>query len=214
MISGALYSTDTLSGGSFAFTDPNAGSGNKTVTVSGVTVNDGNSGGNYSVSYANNTTSTINPAQLTVTGSVTGTPRTYDGTTTNTLSGSLTVTGAVNSETINLTSTTSGTLNNSGNAGTDTVTAAATIGSVTGRSVRSPTERGAVRMLGTAALPVVPRSISWGDWSSGIPNARATDPVTPERLAAVSSTSRNGPLSPIMTGAQMRPIRSRRVGDT
>ena len=33
---------DTLSGGSFAFTDANAGTGNRTVTASGVAVNDGN----------------------------------------------------------------------------------------------------------------------------------------------------------------------------
>jgi hypothetical protein len=36
------------------------GEGNKTVTVSGVEVNDGNSGANYQVSYLNNTTSSIN----------------------------------------------------------------------------------------------------------------------------------------------------------
>jgi hypothetical protein len=56
-----LFGSDTLSGGTFAFTDANAGAGNKTVAVSGVVVNDGNSGGNYNVSYASNTTSTITP---------------------------------------------------------------------------------------------------------------------------------------------------------
>jgi filamentous hemagglutinin family protein len=69
---------DSLSGGTFAFADPNAGSGNKAVTVSGVTVNDGNSGGNYAVTYANNTTSTINRAPLTVTAS--NDTETYDAT--------------------------------------------------------------------------------------------------------------------------------------
>ncbi|MDP3650048.1 MAG: filamentous hemagglutinin N-terminal domain-containing protein, partial [Rhodoferax sp.] len=60
--SGTLYTNannstlDSLSGGSFAFTNANVGSGNKTVTTAAVTVNDGNSGGNYNVSYANNTT--------------------------------------------------------------------------------------------------------------------------------------------------------------
>ena len=38
-----LYGTDALSGGSYAFTDKNAGIGNKSVTVTGVTVTDGNS---------------------------------------------------------------------------------------------------------------------------------------------------------------------------
>ena len=40
--------------------------GNKTVTVSGVIVIDGNSGGNYTVTYADNTASTISPAALTI----------------------------------------------------------------------------------------------------------------------------------------------------
>jgi hypothetical protein len=73
-----VFGTDTLSGGTFAFTNADAGSGDKTVTVSAVTVNDGNGGGNYNVTYVNNTVSTINPANLTVgTNSVT---KTYDGT--------------------------------------------------------------------------------------------------------------------------------------
>ena len=68
---------DSLSGGTFAFTNANAGTG-KTVTASGVTVNDGNSGGNYTVSYANNTNSTINRAPITV--STSAVTKTYDGT--------------------------------------------------------------------------------------------------------------------------------------
>ncbi|MDO8810658.1 MAG: beta-propeller fold lactonase family protein, partial [Gallionella sp.] len=76
---GTLFSGDTLSGGTFAFTDKNVGSGNKTVTATGITVNDGNSGGNYSVSYASNTTSTITARALTVTAA--GTNKVYDGTT-------------------------------------------------------------------------------------------------------------------------------------
>ncbi|MFM6939472.1 MAG: beta strand repeat-containing protein, partial [Rhodoluna sp.] len=76
--SGTLYSSDSLSGGSFAFTNKNYGVGNKTVTVSGVTVGDGTHTGNYAVTYVNNTTSTINKAALTVTA--TGVSKTYDGT--------------------------------------------------------------------------------------------------------------------------------------
>jgi galactitol-specific phosphotransferase system IIB component len=73
-----LFGTDSLSGGSFAFTNKNAGTG-KTVTVSGVTLNDGNSGNNYYVSYADNTSSTINKANLILTtGNVV---KTYDGST-------------------------------------------------------------------------------------------------------------------------------------
>ncbi len=74
-----LYGSDSLSGGSFVFTDKNAGTGNKTVTVSGVTVNDGNGGNNYTVNYAANTASTINKRDIAVTAS--GQNKTYDGTT-------------------------------------------------------------------------------------------------------------------------------------
>lgn len=57
---------DTLSGGNFSFTDRNAGTG-RVVTVNGVTVNDGNNGANYAVTYVDNTASTITPRALTVT---------------------------------------------------------------------------------------------------------------------------------------------------
>jgi hypothetical protein len=74
-----LFGTDTLNGGSYAFTNSNAGSGNRTVTVSGVVANDGNSGANYVISYASNTTSTINLAALTISALVQ--TKVYDGTT-------------------------------------------------------------------------------------------------------------------------------------
>jgi filamentous hemagglutinin family protein len=71
-----LFDTDTATGGSFAFLDKNAGTG-KTVTVGGATLNDGNSGGNYNVSYADNTSSTITQAALTVSG-ITASDKTYN----------------------------------------------------------------------------------------------------------------------------------------
>jgi filamentous hemagglutinin family protein len=99
--SGTLFSTDSISGGSFAFTNKNVGSGTKVVATSGVTVNDGNGGGNYIVSYANNTTSTITAASLAVTGvSAVGT-RVYDGGTTATLAGTAAV-DALGSDVISL----------------------------------------------------------------------------------------------------------------
>jgi hypothetical protein len=76
---GNLFAPDSLGGGTFAFADKNAGSGNKTVTVAGVTINDGNGGQNYNVTLANNTTSTINRANLTLTTS--DVVKAYDGTT-------------------------------------------------------------------------------------------------------------------------------------
>jgi filamentous hemagglutinin family protein len=88
---------DSLSGGTFAFTDANAGVSDKTVTTAGVTVNDGNLGGNYTVTYANNTTSTINQAPLLFVGSINA--KTYDGTTLATLSGD-TLSGFIGTQTV------------------------------------------------------------------------------------------------------------------
>src|SRR5690606_35606100 len=76
-----LFGDDTLSGGHFAFVDVNAGS-DKTVTVSNVSVNDGNDGNNYLIAYIDNTTSTIERAQLVITAddeSATYDGRRYDG---------------------------------------------------------------------------------------------------------------------------------------
>ena len=73
--SGTLFG-DTLSGGTYAYLDRNVGSG-KSVSASAITVNDGNGGGNYAVSYVNNTHSVITPAPLTLsTGDVS---KVYDG---------------------------------------------------------------------------------------------------------------------------------------
>jgi filamentous hemagglutinin family protein len=77
---GQLFGGDSIiDNGSFAFTDKNAGSGNKTVTAGGATVGDGTNNGNYNITYVNNTASTINKADLTV--SATGVDKVYDGST-------------------------------------------------------------------------------------------------------------------------------------
>ncbi len=75
---GQLFDTDTISGGSFAYTDKNAGT-NKTVTVNGVTVNDGNGGNNYDVTYVANTSSSILQKTLTIGGSFDAADKIYDG---------------------------------------------------------------------------------------------------------------------------------------
>jgi hypothetical protein len=54
-----LFGTDSLSGGVFEFSNPNVSLNNKIVRVSGALVNDGNEGRNYSVTYIDNTESTI-----------------------------------------------------------------------------------------------------------------------------------------------------------
>jgi hypothetical protein len=70
LVGGTLFGSDSISGGTFAFTDANAGIGNKTVITSGVVVNDGNSGGNYQITFVDNTTSTINIANAIIDTSV------------------------------------------------------------------------------------------------------------------------------------------------
>jgi len=65
--------TDSFNGdklnadGVYSFTDKNAGTETKEVNVSGITIDDGNGGGNYHITYANNLTSTINVAEITLT---------------------------------------------------------------------------------------------------------------------------------------------------
>ena len=76
--SGTIFTGDSASGGVFAFEDKNAGTG-KVVTVSGATISDGTNNGNYNITYANNTTSTITPK--TITASFADISKTYDGTT-------------------------------------------------------------------------------------------------------------------------------------
>ncbi|WP_426701625.1 YDG domain-containing protein [Rhodanobacter sp. Col0626] len=102
VIGGTLFGNDALDGGHFAFTEKNAGTG-KTVTVAGVTVDDGNSGGNYDVSYINNTDSTIDQKVLAINGTLAN-DKTYDGTTTAGITAG-TLNGLVGSETLGVTAT-------------------------------------------------------------------------------------------------------------
>lgn len=83
-VNGTLYGNDSLSGGTFAFDNKNAGT-HKTVSVSGVTVNDGNGGGNYNVSYVDNTSSTILAKAITNVAGIRADSKVYDGNTAATL---------------------------------------------------------------------------------------------------------------------------------
>ena len=58
-----LIGADTVTGKSEAYTNANAGS-NRTLSVRGYTVNDGNGGNNYAVTLVNNTTGVIKPRAL------------------------------------------------------------------------------------------------------------------------------------------------------
>src|SRR5690606_129187 len=95
---GTLFGSDAISGGSFAFKDQNAGAGNRTVTVADVTIADGNAGGNYNVTYVDNTTSTI--SQVVLTAAATAEDKVYDGTLAATTTLVIT-SGLIGNETIN-----------------------------------------------------------------------------------------------------------------
>jgi filamentous hemagglutinin family protein len=77
--SGSLQGTDTATW-TEVYTNKNVGAGNKTLTASADVVNDGNSGNNYTVTFVNTTTGTINPEAITITAA--SNTKTYDGTTT------------------------------------------------------------------------------------------------------------------------------------
>ena len=88
-LAGATAGESVLSNGALAFLDKNAGTGNKTVRASGVTIKD--AGGtdvsaNYTIAYTDNTTSTINKADLAVSG-LTAAGKIYDATRNATLAG-------------------------------------------------------------------------------------------------------------------------------
>ncbi len=89
---GGLQGSDTVTGMVEAYADANAGTG-KTLQVTGYTVNDNNSGGNYAVSLASNSTGAINKANATI--SVTGYSVTADGNP-HTATGTATGVGGVN----------------------------------------------------------------------------------------------------------------------
>ncbi len=73
-----LFSGDSATGLTEVYADPNAGTG-KTLSVSAYTINDGNSGNNYTVVTVTNTTGVITQAALTITA--TTNTKTYDGNT-------------------------------------------------------------------------------------------------------------------------------------
>ena len=72
----ALLNGDVVAAASMQFADKNVGTGNRTVSITSATIEDGNGGANYSVTYAANHGATITPRTLAVTA--TGVNRIYD----------------------------------------------------------------------------------------------------------------------------------------
>jgi hypothetical protein len=75
----SVMGADSIFGGTFTFVDKGFGYGNKVVIVNNVTVQDGNGGNNYNITYVDNTTSTIERKAVTLRGIV-AYNKTYDGT--------------------------------------------------------------------------------------------------------------------------------------
>ena len=96
--SGQIFTKDSYSGGTFTLDSKNAGV--RTITVSNVTIDDGNGGRNYNVTYQNGT-GTITPKEVTAT--VADTSKVYDGTTNATANGNLT--GVIAGDTLTVTAT-------------------------------------------------------------------------------------------------------------
>ena len=79
MLTGATYGTDTVgTAAAQTYDNRNVGTG-KTLTASGLVMNDGNSGNNYTISYVADATGVITPAALTI-NAVTDS-KAYDGST-------------------------------------------------------------------------------------------------------------------------------------
>ena len=149
-----LQGSDSVTGLAEVYDTRNAGTG-KTLSVSAYTVNDGNSGNNYTVHTAANTQGVIEPAALTITA-VPNT-KTYDGTvlaaavpTVTGLQGSDSVTGLAETydtkdagvgKTLSVSTYTI----NDGNSGNNyTVNAISTVGTTNGITKNSPSASGTI----------------------------------------------------------------------
>ncbi len=116
---GPLVSRDTPNF-TESYNNKNAGVGNKTLIPAG-TVSDGNSGNNYTYTFVNVTTGTINPLAITVTAATN--TKTYDGTTSSTGAPTITMGSLASGDT-----TTSFTqVFDSRNAGSRTLTPSGTV---------------------------------------------------------------------------------------
>lgn len=108
---------DIVTGITLAYQNANAGTG-KGVNASAATINDGNGGNNYSISYASANVGTITPKPLTISGTR-AVGRVYDGTTAVTINPG-TLNGLIGNQTLNVSAT--GEFGNA-NVGTQTTSA-------------------------------------------------------------------------------------------
>ena len=101
-IASGLVSGESIASVTLAYTDKNAGIGNKTVAVSNAVAGANTSLSNYNnITYVNNATSTINQANLTITA--TNQTKTYDGSVNVSNTSGFITTGLVSGENVSVT---------------------------------------------------------------------------------------------------------------
>jgi hypothetical protein len=201
-VSGKLYGSDTVTGLSQAFASKDVlGANGSGLVVAGYTVNDGNSGKDYTVTLQA-AAGTITPVALTI--SATSDTKTYDGTTgssktpsVNGLLGHDTVTGlsqtfssphvlGTGGSTLTVTAYTV----NDGNGGKDyTVTLQSTAGTITPAPLTITADGQSMVYGGT--LPTLTASFT-GLVGGDTPNTFNTSPNTPPVLSTVPATSHQG----------------------
>jgi len=146
-----LKGSDTVTGLAETYDTKNVGTG-KTLSVSAYTINDGNSGHNYSVTTVTDTTGVINPKP--VTAAISAANKIYDTTNTASITG-CSLTGVLAGDVGNVTCGGGAGTFASANAGTWTVTATVSLsGSGAGNYVLTSTTATATATI-TRATPVV-----------------------------------------------------------
>ena len=158
VVTGTLYGSDNLSDLLQVYEDKNVGTG-KTLNVTGYTVNDGNSGNNYSVTTATDNTGSITGKLLTagLTGTV---EKVYDGTVTATpSSGSYTLTGLFEGDTVSVSGSGSYDNRNVGTGKTVSVTGMTLDGAdAANYALASTTASAAVGVITAKPLTITPDS--------------------------------------------------------
>src|SRR6202034_4318148 len=156
-----LVSGETLTLGGATGTLGSANAGSETLTTALTLVSGSGVAANYVLTQRALANVTIAPAPLTVSG-LSGTPRNYNGSVIDALSGTGTLAGLVSGETLTLGGATTGTLG-SANAGSETLTTALTLMSGSGLAANYVLTQPALANVTIAPAPLTVAGQSAGD---------------------------------------------------
>lgn len=92
---------DKVTAVSISYANKDVGTGNKSINFTSATIDDGNSGNNYNITYSGNSTSTISKRQLTLNGAL-AQDKVYDGTTSVNITSFGTLSNKVGSEDVGI----------------------------------------------------------------------------------------------------------------